>query len=101
MDVSERMEPVFAAMGAIKGILDRGIRTLDEGYDYFMDVEERKRYTFGLNFVILPNTEGSNREAEELVADFDRKMRELAEKYLPLRVIPERRGDRPTGGRGR
>ncbi len=79
IDIAERMELVFAAMGAIKGILNRGIRVLDEREDYFMDIEQRPRYPFGANYVVVPNTPESAQEAEELVSELDKGMSRLAE----------------------
>lgn len=81
IDIAERMELVFAAMGAIKGILNRGIRVLDERREYFMKVEERPRYPFGANYVIVPNTPESAREAEELVSELDHKLARLAKDH--------------------
>jgi len=82
VDISERINLVFAAMGAIKGILNRGIRLLDEKRDtYFAKVEERPRYPFGANYVILPDTDKSNADAEAFILDTDKKLRQLAEKH--------------------
>ncbi len=82
VDISERINLVFAAMGAIKGILNKGIRLLDERRDtYFAKVEERPRYPFGANYVILPDTKDSNADAEALIRETDERLRQLAEKH--------------------
>lgn len=82
VDISERINLVFAAMGAIKGILNRGIGLLDEKRDtYFAKVEERPRYPFGANYVILPDTDKSSADAETFISEMDERLRELAEKH--------------------
>jgi hypothetical protein len=82
VDISERINLVFAAMGAIKGILNRGIRLLDEKRDtYFAKVEERPRYPFGVNYVILPDTERSNADAETFIREMDKRLGQLAEEH--------------------
>ncbi len=82
VDIGERLNLVFAALGAIKGILNHGITTLDEKRDsYFMKVGERPKYPFGANYVIIPNNPESMREAEELIVEVDGKLRALAEKH--------------------
>jgi len=82
VDISERINLVFAAMGAIKGILNRGITLLDEKRDtYFAKVEQRPQYPFGANYVILPDTEKSKRDAEEFIEEVDRKLKRLTEKH--------------------
>jgi len=81
VDIAERINIVFAALGAIKGILNRGIRTLDERKDYFMNVDERPAYPFGANYVVLPVNESSFKEAEQLITDLDDRMKELSDKH--------------------
>jgi DNA-binding transcriptional ArsR family regulator len=82
IDIAERTELVFAAMGAIKGILNHGISILDERKnDYFLRPDVRPRYPFGANYVILPNTPESAERAEALVAEFDDKIHALAEEF--------------------
>jgi DNA-binding transcriptional ArsR family regulator len=82
VDISERLNLVFAAMGAIKGILNHGITTLDEKREsYFAKVGERPRYPFGVNYVILPNNETSSNEADQLIAEFDGRLKELSDKH--------------------
>jgi DNA-binding transcriptional ArsR family regulator len=82
VDISERLNLVFAAMGAIKGILNHGITTLDEKREsYFAKVGERPRYPFGVNYVILPNNETSYEEADQLIVELDSKLKELSDKH--------------------
>ena len=82
VDISERLNLVFAAMGAIKGILNHGITTLDEKREsYFVKIGERPRYPFGVNYVILPNNETSYKEADQLIVDLDGKLKELSDKH--------------------
>jgi DNA-binding transcriptional ArsR family regulator len=82
VDISERLNLVFAAMGAIKGILNHGISTLDEKREsYFARVGERPRYPFGVNYVILPNNEASTKEADQLIAELDDKLKELSDRH--------------------
>ncbi len=82
VDISERINLVFAAMGAIKGILNRGITLLDERRDtYFAKVEQRPQYPFGANYVILPDTEKSKRDAERFIEETDKRLKELTEKH--------------------
>ena len=82
VDISERADLVFAAMGAIKGILNRGITILDErGENYFLRPESRPRYPFGVNYVILPNTPGSAERVEVLVAGLEKEIRSLAMEF--------------------
>lgn len=82
IDISERTDLVFAAMGAIKGILNRGIFVLDERRDsYFLKPESRPRYPFGANYIILPNTPESAEKAEELVAEIDEKLHSFADEF--------------------
>jgi|GEM_PF-1139576 DNA-binding transcriptional ArsR family regulator len=81
-DISERLNLVFAAMGAIKGILNHGITTLDEKREsYFVKVGERPRYPFGVNYVILPNNETSCKEADQLIGELDSKLKDLSDKH--------------------
>jgi len=82
IDIAERADLVFAAMGAIKGVLNHGISILDERRnDYFLRPEIRPRYPFGANYIILPNTSESTERAETLVTEFDDRMRSLAEEF--------------------
>lgn len=82
VDIGERLNLVFAAMGAIKGILNHGITTLDEKREsYFMKVGERPRYPFSVNYVILPNNEQSSKEADALIADLDKELKDLSDKH--------------------
>jgi DNA-binding transcriptional ArsR family regulator len=82
VDISERLNLVFAAMGAIKGILNHGITTLDERREsYFAKVGERPRYPFGVNYVILPNNEASSAEADLLIRELDGKLKELSDRH--------------------
>jgi hypothetical protein len=82
VDIGERLNLVFAAMGAIKGILNHGITTLDEKREsYFMKVGERPRYPFSVNYVILPNNEQSSKEADALIADLDKELKGLSDKH--------------------
>ncbi len=82
VDISERLNLVFAAMGAIKGILNHGITTLDEKREsYFVKVGERPRYPFGVNYIILPINEKSTKEADQLMIELDQKMKELSDKH--------------------
>ena len=82
VDISERLNLVFAAMGAIKGILNHGITTLDEKREsYFAKVGERPRYPFGVNYVILPINEASYKEADQLIVELDSRLKELSDKH--------------------
>ncbi|HIH77265.1 MAG TPA: winged helix-turn-helix transcriptional regulator [Methanomassiliicoccales archaeon] len=81
VDIAERLDIVFAALGAIKGILNRGIRTMDERKDYFMNVTDRPNYPFGANYVILPVSDSAALEAEKLISDLDDKLKELSDKH--------------------
>jgi hypothetical protein len=82
VEISERINLVFAAMGAIKGILNRGIKLLDEKRDtYFAKVKERPRYPFGANYIILPDTEKSNADAEAFILEMDKKLKDLVGKH--------------------
>ncbi|MEI6796284.1 MAG: helix-turn-helix domain-containing protein [Methanomassiliicoccales archaeon] len=82
VDIGERLNLVFAAMGAIKGILNHGITTLDEKREsYFMKVGERPRYPFSVNYVILPTTEQSTKEADALIVKLDQDLQELSDKH--------------------
>jgi DNA-binding transcriptional ArsR family regulator len=82
VDISERLNLVFAAMGAIKGILNHGITTLDEKREsYFARVGERPRYPFGVNYVILPNNETSCKEADQLIVELDKKLKDLSDRH--------------------
>ena len=82
VEIGDRLDLVFAALGAIKGILNHGISTLDEKRDsYFMKVGERPKYPFGANYIIIPNHPESMREAESLIIELDERLRALAEKH--------------------
>ncbi len=82
VDIQERINLVFAAMGAVKGILNRGIKLLDEKRDtYFSRVGERPEYPFGANYVILPDTAESSADAEAFIHDTDRKFKSLVTKH--------------------
>jgi DNA-binding transcriptional ArsR family regulator len=81
VDIAERLNIVFAALGAIKGILNRGIRTMDERKDYFMNVADRPNYPFGANYVILPVSDSAAQEAEKLISDLDDRLKELSDKH--------------------
>ncbi|TFG54598.1 MAG: ArsR family transcriptional regulator, partial [Methanomassiliicoccus sp.] len=81
VDISERLNIVFAAMGAIKGILNRGISVLDERKDYFINVADRPNYPFGANYVIVPVNDRSSQEAEELISDMDDRFKELIDRH--------------------
>ncbi|HUT26589.1 MAG TPA: helix-turn-helix domain-containing protein [Methanomassiliicoccales archaeon] len=81
VDISERLNIVFAAMGAIKGILNRGISVLDERKDYFINVADRPNYPFGANYVIIPVNDRSCQEAEELISDMDDRLKELTDRH--------------------
>jgi len=82
MDFSERRRLVLAAMGAIKGILDRGIMMLDERRgDDSSTTEPKHLHPFAANYAIIPNTPVSAGKAESLVADIDRSLQELAEEH--------------------
>jgi DNA-binding transcriptional ArsR family regulator len=82
VEISERINLVFAAMGAIKGILNRGIKLLDEKRDtYFAKVKERPRYPFGANYIVLPDTEKSNADAEAFILEMDKKLKDLVGKH--------------------
>ncbi|NLX48005.1 MAG: winged helix-turn-helix transcriptional regulator [Euryarchaeota archaeon] len=81
VDIAERLNIVFAALGAIKGILNRGIRTMDERKEYFVNVSDRPNYPFGANYVVLPVNESSAQEAEALISELDDRLKELADKH--------------------
>jgi DNA-binding transcriptional ArsR family regulator len=82
VEIGERLNLVFAALGAIKGILNHGITTLDEKRDsYFMKVGERPKYPFGANYIILPNNPKSMREAEELILELDERLKKMADEH--------------------
>ncbi|MDD1772159.1 MAG: helix-turn-helix domain-containing protein [Methanomassiliicoccales archaeon] len=81
IDIAERLNIVFAALGAIKGILNRGIMVMDEQRDYFMNVAERPNYPFGANYVILPVNDQTTQEAEKLIAEMDDRLKELSDKH--------------------
>jgi DNA-binding transcriptional ArsR family regulator len=82
VEIGERLNLVFAALGAIKGILNHGIRTLDEKRDsYFMKVGERPKYPFGANYIILPNNPESMREAEDLIVELDERLKKMADEH--------------------
>jgi len=82
VEIGERLNLVFAALGAIKGILNHGITTLDEKRDsYFMRVGERPKYPFGANYIILPNNPKSMREAEDLILELDERLKKMADEH--------------------
>jgi DNA-binding transcriptional ArsR family regulator len=82
VEIGERLNLVFAALGAIKGILNHGITTLDEKRDsYFMKVGERPKYPFGVNYIILPNNPKSMREAEDLILELDDRLKRMADEH--------------------
>jgi DNA-binding transcriptional ArsR family regulator len=82
VEIGERLNLVFAALGAIKGILNHGITTLDDKRDsYFMKVGERPKYPFGANYIILPNNPKSMREAEELILELDERLKKMADEH--------------------
>jgi len=79
VDISERLNIVFAALGAIKGILNRGIRVMDERKAYFENVADRPNYPFGANYVILPVNESTSMEAEKLINELDDRLKALSD----------------------
>ncbi|HSV42567.1 MAG TPA: helix-turn-helix domain-containing protein [Methanomassiliicoccales archaeon] len=82
VEIGERLNLVFAALGSIKGILNHGITNLDEKREsYFMKVGARPKYPFGANYIILPNNKESFEEAERLIVELDEKLKNLADKY--------------------
>ena len=82
VEIQAKTNETVAAMGAIKGILNHGITTLDEKREsYFVKVGERPRYPFGVNYVILPNNETSYKEADQLIGELDNKLKELSDKH--------------------
>jgi DNA-binding transcriptional ArsR family regulator len=82
VDISERLNLVFAAMGAIKGILNHGIANLDEKREsYFIKVGERPRYPFSVNYVILPNSVASCKDADQLILELDGRLKELSDRH--------------------
>jgi DNA-binding transcriptional ArsR family regulator len=81
VDIAERLNIVFAALGAIKGILNRGIMLMDERKDYFMKVDERPNYPFGADYVILPVNDSTSQEAERLITDLDDRLKELSDQH--------------------
>lgn len=82
VDIEERLNLVFAALGSIKGVLNHGIENLDEKREsYFAKVGERPKYPFGANYVIIPNNKASFDEANELIKELDEKLKKLADKY--------------------
>ena len=42
---------------------------------------ERPRYPFGVNYVILPNNETSCNEADQLIIEFDGKLKEVSDSH--------------------
>ena len=44
-------------------------------------MEERPEYPFGANYVILPDTEMSNADAEAFIEETDRRFKDLATKH--------------------
>ncbi|OPY32655.1 MAG: Helix-turn-helix domain protein [Methanomassiliicoccales archaeon PtaU1.Bin124] len=82
IDIEERLNLVFAALGSIKGVLNHGIENLDEKREsYFVKVGQRPKYPFGANYVVLPNTKRSMDEANELIKELDEKLKKLSDKY--------------------
>ena len=82
VDIEERLNLVFAALGSIKGVLNHGIENLDEKREsYFAKVGERPKYPFGANYIILPNNKASFDEANELIKELDENLKKLADKY--------------------
>lgn len=82
VDIEERLNLVFAALGSIKGVLNHGIETLDERREsYFAKVGERPKYPFGANYIIIPNNSESVEEANRLIRELDEKLKQLAEKH--------------------
>jgi len=82
IDVSERSDLIFAAMGAIKGILDRGIRILDnKDEERCLEPEEFSGYPFGVNYIVIPNTPESTERAESLVARLEDDLRAMSDEF--------------------
>lgn len=82
VDIEERLNLVFAALGSIKGVLNHGIENLDERREtYFTKVGQRPKYPFGANYVILPNCKESMEVAERLIEELDQKLKELADQF--------------------
>ncbi|HRR67419.1 MAG TPA: winged helix-turn-helix domain-containing protein [Methanomassiliicoccales archaeon] len=81
VDIAERLNIVFAALGAIKGILNRGIRLMDERKEYFMNVAERPNYPFGANYVILPVSAPAVEDAETLMSELNDRLKGLSDKH--------------------
>jgi hypothetical protein len=81
VDKAERLDIVFAALGAIKGILNRGIKLMDQKRDFFINVSERPSYPFGANYVILPVNESTSQEAKRLITEMDDRLKELSDRH--------------------
>jgi DNA-binding transcriptional ArsR family regulator len=79
-DLAGRQGVVLAAIETIKGIMDRGIKTMD-GLDNGADDEERNSLPFGINFIMLPITENCSSRARELVSRFEEDLRSLEHEF--------------------
>ncbi|MFA5312447.1 MAG: helix-turn-helix domain-containing protein [Methanomassiliicoccales archaeon] len=82
VDIEERLNLVFAALGSIKGVLNHGIENLDERREsYFSKIGERPKYPFGANYVVIPNSKESYDKAEQLIVELDEKLKKLSDEF--------------------
>jgi len=82
VDIEERLNLVFAALGSIKGVLNHGIGEMDERREtYFSKIGERPRYPFGANYIVIPNNKDSYDKAMALIKELDEKLKKLSDEF--------------------